>query len=157
VSADETEALAGADVVVTASLGQVTAPAVLVRALGAGAVPVAARLPVYEEVLQQGDLGLLFEPADVEVLAQQLERIVADADLRASLAERGAAARADLSWTRVADETEQRFPALSEGLLDAMATGSVMVLRFDLLAERAAQPATFERLRDAGRVLLATA
>jgi hypothetical protein len=44
----------------------------------------------------------------------------------------------------LADETEQRFPALSEGLLDAMATGSVMVLRFDLLAERAAQPATFD-------------
>jgi hypothetical protein len=43
----------------------------------------------------------------------------------------------------LADETEQRFPALSASLLDAMATGSVMVLRFDLLAERAGQPAAF--------------
>jgi hypothetical protein len=44
----------------------------------------------------------------------------------------------------LADETEQRFPALSASLLDAMATGSVMVLRFDLLAERAGQPAAFD-------------
>ncbi len=44
----------------------------------------------------------------------------------------------------LADQTEQRFPALSEGLLDAMATGNVMVLRFDLLAERAGQPAAFD-------------
>jgi hypothetical protein len=44
----------------------------------------------------------------------------------------------------LADETEQRFPALSEGLLDAMVTGSVMVLRFDLLAERAGQRAAFD-------------
>jgi hypothetical protein len=44
----------------------------------------------------------------------------------------------------LADQTEQRLPALSEGLLDAMATGSVMVLRFDLLAERGGQPAAFD-------------
>ena len=44
----------------------------------------------------------------------------------------------------LADQTEQRSPALSEALLDAMATGSVMVLRFDLLAERAGQPAAFD-------------
>ena len=42
------------------------------------------------------------------------------------------------------DQTEQRSPALSEALLDAMATGSVMVLRFDLLAKRAGQPAAFD-------------
>jgi hypothetical protein len=112
VAEDEAAELAAADVVVTASLGQVTAPGVLVRALGAAAVPVAARLPVYEEVLQQGDLGLLFEPADVDVLAAQLERAVGDAGLRAQLAERGRAARADLAWPRVADEAE----AIYEGL-----------------------------------------
>ena len=113
VAEDEAAELAAADVVVTASLGQVTAPGVLVRALGAGAVPVAARLPVYEEVLQQGDLGLFFEPADVDVLAAQLERIVADADLRGQLAERGASAREERSWTRVADEVEAIYAELA--------------------------------------------
>ena len=71
---DEEAALAGADVVVAASLGQDTAPGVLVRALGAGAVPLAARVPVYEEVLRDGDLGLHFQAGDVDVLAEQLER-----------------------------------------------------------------------------------
>jgi hypothetical protein len=35
------------------------------------------------------------------------------------------------------------FPLLSEPLLDAMQTGRTMVLRFDLLAERAGQSANF--------------
>ena len=40
-------------------------PGTLVRALGSGAVVVASRLPVYEEVLAQGDRGLMFEPGEV--------------------------------------------------------------------------------------------
>src|SRR5215211_2069983 len=50
----EEQVLAAADVVVAASVGQAPAPGLLVRALGAGAIPVAARLQVYEEVLQIG-------------------------------------------------------------------------------------------------------
>src|SRR4051794_29936103 len=88
VVADEDAAFAGAGVVVTASAGQITAPGVLLRALAAGAVPVAARVPVYEEVLRDGDLGLLFEPGDVDVLAAQLERALRDEGLRAQLAGR---------------------------------------------------------------------
>src|SRR5262249_41914159 len=72
---DEDEVITSADVVVAASLGQVTAPGVLVKALGAGAVPLAARTPVYEEVLRHGDLGMLFQVGDVDVLAEQLTRI----------------------------------------------------------------------------------
>ncbi len=49
---DEDAAFAGADIVVAASLGQVTAPGVLMRALGAGAVPLASRVPVYEEIVR---------------------------------------------------------------------------------------------------------
>jgi hypothetical protein len=44
----------------------------------------------------------------------------------------------------LADETEGRIPRMSERLLDAMTTGRDMVLRFDLLAERAGQPAAFD-------------
>ena len=49
-------------------------PAWSSRALGAGAVPLASRVPVYEEILRDGDLGLHFELGDVDVLAEQLER-----------------------------------------------------------------------------------
>jgi glycosyltransferase involved in cell wall biosynthesis len=110
---DEAEALDGADIVVAASLGDITAPGVLVRALGAGAVPLAPRVPVYEEVLRHGELGLLFQVGDVEVLAQQLERALRDESLRADLMAKGEAARPDLSWSRVADEVEAIYARLA--------------------------------------------
>ena len=110
---DEQAALADADVVVAASLGQDTAPGVLVRALGAGAVPLAARVPVYEEVLRDGDLGLHFQAGDIAVLAEQLERLVRDDELRTGLVKAGAQARGDLSWARVADEVEEIYAELA--------------------------------------------
>ena len=54
---DEGEALARADIAVLASDGDRPAPGTLVRALGSGAVVVASRLPVYEEVLAEGEAG----------------------------------------------------------------------------------------------------
>ena len=104
-AADTTQAevLAGADVAVVASLGVATAPGLLVRALGAGAVPVASRLGPYEEVVcRDEDLGLLFEPGDVDTLAAQLERLIRDADLRTTLHERARRYDDDLDWSRVA-------------------------------------------------------
>jgi predicted metal-dependent phosphoesterase TrpH/glycosyltransferase involved in cell wall biosynthesis len=110
--ASEGEVLANADVVVAATLGNVPAPGLLVRALGAGVVPVAARLPAYEEVLGDGELGLLFEPGDVDVLAAQLERVARDPAVLTAIRER--ADRADLAWSRVADEAEQIYGELAE-------------------------------------------
>jgi predicted metal-dependent phosphoesterase TrpH/glycosyltransferase involved in cell wall biosynthesis len=110
---DEDEAFRGADVVVAASLGQVTAPGVLVRALGVGAVPLASRVPVYEEVLRHGDLGLHFQTGDVDVLSEQLERVVRDEELRNGFIAAGAKARADFSWARVTDEVEEIYTGLA--------------------------------------------
>jgi predicted metal-dependent phosphoesterase TrpH/glycosyltransferase involved in cell wall biosynthesis len=113
VEATESEVLARADVVVAASLGQLPSPGLLVRALGAGAVPVAARLPAYEEVLGEGELGLVFEPGDVDVLAGQLERVARDPDCVQPLRERAAASQAERSWSRVADEAEAIYAELA--------------------------------------------
>lgn len=44
----------------------------------------------------------------------------------------------------LADETEPMFPRLSDNLLDTMEKGRTMVLRFDLVAELAGQPAAFD-------------
>jgi hypothetical protein len=44
----------------------------------------------------------------------------------------------------VADAERERFPVLSESLLDAMAGGGSMTLRFDLVAERHGEPPVFE-------------
>jgi predicted metal-dependent phosphoesterase TrpH/glycosyltransferase involved in cell wall biosynthesis len=109
----EADVLAAADVLVAASLGQAAAPGVLVRALAAGTVPVASRLPAYEEVLRDGEAGLLFEPGDVDVLAGQLERVGRDPALLESLRERGREAAADLTWARVADDVEAIYDELA--------------------------------------------
>ena len=105
---DEAELLAHADIVVAASDGTAPAPGVLARARVAGAVPVAARLPVYEEALGDGEAGLLFEPRDTDTLAAQLERLIRDTGLR----ERLAAARPDRTWDTVADELEAIYGEL---------------------------------------------
>jgi predicted metal-dependent phosphoesterase TrpH/glycosyltransferase involved in cell wall biosynthesis len=128
VTADEGSeeaVLAGADLVVAASAGQAPAPGVLVRALGAGAVPVAARLPVYEEVLRDGELGLLFEPGDAETLAAQLGRLLSDVELRARFVRAGAAAAPELSWSRVADGYERVYAEVAARRHAPRADGAV--------------------------------
>ncbi|MGH2918410.1 MAG: glycosyltransferase family 4 protein, partial [Solirubrobacteraceae bacterium] len=105
----EDEALAGADVFVAASEGVAPAPSLLLRAINAGAVALASRLPVYEEVLDEGERGLLFEPRDVETLAAQLARLIDDHALRERLHDQAAPLRAELRWARVADELEDVY------------------------------------------------
>jgi glycosyltransferase involved in cell wall biosynthesis len=108
------EVLANTDVLVAASNGQAPAPGLLVRALGAGAVPVAARLDTYEEVVDEHGCGLLFEPGDVLTLAAQLERLIAAPERLAELRTRVQAAQPALAWSNVADE----FEAIYAGILD---------------------------------------
>jgi glycosyltransferase involved in cell wall biosynthesis len=110
----EAQRLARAHVVVAASAGVSPAPQLLLRALGGGAVPVASRLPVYEEVLEDGERGLLFEPRDATTLASQLERLVVDDALRRRLHDQAAAARHELSWERVADSAEQLYRGVAD-------------------------------------------
>ena len=105
----EAELLARSEVFVAASDGASPAPGLLLRAINAGAVPLASRLPVYEEALGEGAHGLLFEPRDIETLAGQLERLVADATLRERLHAAAEPVRAQLTWSRVADDLEDVY------------------------------------------------
>ena len=109
----EAELLASSDIYVAASDGAAPAPGLLLRAINAGAVPLAARLPVYEEALGEGAYGLLFEPRDVETLAAQLERLVADAQLRERLRAAAEPVRAQLTWSRVADDLEDVYAGVA--------------------------------------------
>jgi glycosyltransferase involved in cell wall biosynthesis len=109
----EAAVLAGADVLVAASGGQAPAPGLLLRALGAGAVPVAARVPSYLEVLEDGDLGLQFEPGDELTLAGQLGRLIADPGRLERLRGDVLAARSRLTWERTADGFEALFDELA--------------------------------------------
>jgi glycosyltransferase involved in cell wall biosynthesis len=109
--ADGSEArfLAGAQVAVAASSGVSPAPQLLLRAVAGGAVPVASRLPAYEEALADGEHGLLFEPRDALTLASQLERLVGDRGLRSRLHDAAAPARKELGWSHTAGRVEELY------------------------------------------------
>jgi glycosyltransferase involved in cell wall biosynthesis len=109
---DESRLLANADVVVFASDGDRTTPGALVRALGAGAVPVASRLPVYEEVLGDGERGPMFEPGETQTLAAHLKRLIAEPELLARGARTSRHLRETLAWPRVATELERIYAGL---------------------------------------------
>ncbi|HXE43556.1 MAG TPA: glycosyltransferase [Conexibacter sp.] len=109
---DEDALLARADVAVRASSGVAPQPGGLVRTLAAGCVPVAANLPVYEEVLGDGEHGLLFAPGDAETLATRLAQLVAEPELRARLRAAAEPLRDRFAWSRVADELEDVYGGL---------------------------------------------
>jgi glycosyltransferase involved in cell wall biosynthesis len=107
------DALAGADVLALASEGLRPTPGTLLRALGAGVACVAPRLPVYEEVLADGERGLLFEPGEVQTLAAQLTRLITEPEAHARSAESHAQLRRELSWERVSQEHEAIYAELA--------------------------------------------
>jgi predicted metal-dependent phosphoesterase TrpH len=76
-------------------------------------VPLASRLPAYEEALGEGELGLLFEPRDVETLAAQLERLATDAARLERLRAAAEPVRGTLTWQRVVDELEEVYASLA--------------------------------------------
>jgi predicted metal-dependent phosphoesterase TrpH/glycosyltransferase involved in cell wall biosynthesis len=105
----EAQHLARATIAVAASAGTAPKPQLVLRSMAGGAVPVVARLPQYEELLRDGELGPLFEPRDALTLAAQLERLLRDPKLVKSYTDAIADARADLDWSRVADEFEALY------------------------------------------------
>jgi glycosyltransferase involved in cell wall biosynthesis len=112
-AASEAEALSRADILVLASEGLRPAPDTLVSALGADVVPVASRLPVYEELLGEGEYGLEFEPGDAQTLANHLSRLIAEPELRESFRARLLSERPTRTWAQVTDELEDVYRRLA--------------------------------------------
>jgi hypothetical protein len=98
------EVIASADVLCLASGGPHTAPGLVRQALASGTVPVVSHLPVYEELVADGELGLLFPRGDAITLAGQLARLVAEPRLRAEL--RAPGRDAVEGWSETTDELE---------------------------------------------------
>jgi hypothetical protein len=119
------ELLAEADAVVLASEGLRVSPGTLVQALAAGVVPIASRLPVYEELLGDGEHGFAFEPGDAETLSLQLTRMLSEPELLASMRKRAAAARDTYGWPRVARDLESVYRELVARRHDVRGNGRV--------------------------------
>jgi hypothetical protein len=115
----EAQYLARATIAVAASAGAAPAPQLVLRAMAGGAVPVVSRLPQYEELLREGELGPLFEPRDALTLAAQLERLLRDPKLVSSYTGSIRRARPDIEWSRVADEFEELYERIAARRHDA--------------------------------------
>lgn len=107
------EHLAAADIAIAASAGVAPSPGYVTRAVASGAVPLASSLPPYIEALQDGELGLLFEPGNAEALAAQLDRLIVDSELRARLHAAAAEHAAANTWDHVAARFERIYREVS--------------------------------------------
>jgi len=101
------ELIASADVLCVASGGSLPAPGLVRQALESGAVPVVSHLGIYEELVRDGELGLLFQPGDAITLAGQLARLIAEPELREQL-RRGASDTVG-SWSETAERLEEIY------------------------------------------------
>ncbi len=99
--------IAAADVVCAASGGPRVAPGLLRKALACGAIPVASQITLYQELLADGERGLLFPPGDAITLAGQLERLLTSRPLRRELQRKARGAVRD--WSSVADQVEEIY------------------------------------------------
>jgi predicted metal-dependent phosphoesterase TrpH/glycosyltransferase involved in cell wall biosynthesis len=109
----EAQYLARATVAVAASAGTAPAPQLVLRAMAGGAIPVVSRLPQYEELVRDGELGPLFEPRDALTLAAQLERLLRDPGLVDGYSKAVAETHHDLEWSRVADDYEALYERIA--------------------------------------------
>jgi glycosyltransferase involved in cell wall biosynthesis len=109
----EAQHLSRATIAVAASSGSSPAPQLVIRAIAGGAVPVVSRLPQYEELVRDGELGPLFEPRDALTLAAQLERLIADPQLVSEYAGRIERVHRELEWSRVADDYEAVYERIA--------------------------------------------
>ena len=101
------ELIAGADVACVASGGPRVAPGLVRKALATGTVPVASRLSIYEELIGDGERGLLFPPGDAVTLGGQLERLITEPRLRGDLVRAAGGTVPD--WGAVAGQLEDVY------------------------------------------------
>ena len=73
-------------------------------------------------MVRHGETGLLVPPGDVDALAAALDRLAADAGLRARLAAGARARAADYAWPRLAARVAAVYARVREGdALEAVA------------------------------------
>jgi glycosyltransferase involved in cell wall biosynthesis len=105
--------LAASDAFVLPSLFEGT-PLALLEAMAAGKAVVTSAIAGVDEVVSDGETGLLVRPGDPDALAEALRRVVGDAELRARL---GAAARLRAEAEHSAVGSTRRVTAVYDELL----------------------------------------
>jgi glycosyltransferase involved in cell wall biosynthesis len=85
---DPTPLLQDCDIYVMPNVGEAIGMA-LVKAMACGTAVVSSRSGVFTEIVEEGKSGLLVPPVDAFALADAIEKLAQDNDLRSSLARNG--------------------------------------------------------------------
>jgi len=93
-----------ADIYVAPSTGQESFGIVLLEAMAAGCAVIASDIHGYKRVVQRNVSGLLVEPKEPDALADAIERLIGNPDLRKSLGAAGARRASEYDWRHVAGE-----------------------------------------------------
>ncbi len=86
----------------------------LVQAMAAGVPIVAMRSSAIPEVVEDGKTGLLSSPLDAQALAQNIQILLSDEDLRQALGQRGRRRAEELyDWNQIASQYENTLQHLA--------------------------------------------
>ena len=76
---------------------------------------IATRLPAFEQVLTEGETGILVDYGDVDGMASALLRLIKDPAERSRLGAATAMLEAKYSWSKIAAETKRCYQATMSG------------------------------------------
>jgi hypothetical protein len=88
-------------------------------------VPVTAALPIYEELLADGEYGLMFQPGDAQTLTSHLTRLISDPEHLTRQRQRLAGLRDSFTFSRVTDELEEVYLGLAARRRDPRGNGKL--------------------------------
>ncbi|MBN2538285.1 glycosyltransferase family 4 protein [candidate division WOR-3 bacterium] len=97
---------------VSPALGSEAMGIVLIEALASGTPVVASRIPGYDEVVRDGQDGLLCRPGDPRDLARAVKRVLSETGLRNQLAQSARPRAEAFSWDLVTDKLLQVYEEL---------------------------------------------
>lgn len=100
---------AAADVYCAPSLGGEAFGIVLLEAMASGTPVIASNITGYNEVVKDGETGLLVPPDNPAALAETILRLLDDAALAARLRANGLAWAGQHSWNRIAERIEAHY------------------------------------------------
>lgn len=103
------------DIFVSPASGNESFGIVLVEAMAAGRPVVCSDIPGYRCVVQPEKNGVVFEPGNVEALAEAIVKLVNDPERRAQLATRGRQRAQEFAWPRVTDQIEAVYRQVVAG------------------------------------------